>query len=81
MQLGEMESCLDSTYKIKILYHQLYSGHMEIRGTLEAHQGPWGHHKIGILDLGGKNKYWEQILSICYLFQICTFLNIKFFEI
>ena len=30
---------------------------VDIWGTLEAHQGPWGHHKTGILDLGGKNKY------------------------
>ena len=51
---------LDYSDVIKILYHQLYSGHMEIWGTLEAHQGPWGHHKTGILDLGGKNKYWDQ---------------------
>ena len=34
---------------------------MEFWGTLEAHQGPWGHHKTGILDLAGKNKYCEQL--------------------
>ena len=50
----------DSLYLFKILYHPLYSGHVEIWRTLEAHQGPWGHQKTDILDLGGKNEYWEQ---------------------
>ena len=44
----------DSSNVIKILYPQLCSGHVEIWGNLEAHQGPWGHHKTGIFDLGAK---------------------------
>ena len=51
---SEILGKMDSSDLIKILYHQLYSGHMEIWRTLEAHQGPQGHHKTGILDLGAK---------------------------